>query len=77
MELLENYTVYRDVLESRQIGRAFQLVKPKHEDQASVRNDNSLCNNNSTNILTHLGRVACMAYHEKPSAFLGGTPGVT
>ena len=37
-----SYTVYRDVLESRQKGRAFKLVNPKHEDQASVRNDNSL-----------------------------------
>ena len=36
------YTVYRDLLESRQIRRAFKLVNPKHEDQASVRNDNSL-----------------------------------
>ena len=38
----ESYTVYRDVLESRQIGRVFKLVNPKHEDQASVCNDNSL-----------------------------------
>ena len=36
------YIVYRDVLESRQIRRAFKLVNPKHEDQASVRNGNSL-----------------------------------
>ena len=36
------YIVYRDVLESRQIRRAFKLVNPKHEDQASVRNSNSL-----------------------------------
>ena len=37
-----SYTVYRDVLESRRMGRAFKLVNPKHEDQASVRNDNSV-----------------------------------
>ena len=37
-----SYTVYRDVLESRHIGRAFKLVNPKHEEQASVCNDNSL-----------------------------------
>ena len=36
------YIVYRDVLESRQIRRAFKLVNPKYEDQASVRNGNSL-----------------------------------
>ena len=35
-------SVYKDVLESRKIGRAFKLVNPKHEDQASVRNANSL-----------------------------------
>ena len=29
----------RDVLESRQLGRTFKLVKPKHEDRASVRNE--------------------------------------
>ena len=40
--ITESYTVYRDVLESRQIGRVFKLVNPKHEDQASVCNDNSL-----------------------------------
>ena len=27
-----SYTVYRDILKSRQIGRAFKLVNPKHED---------------------------------------------
>ena len=37
-----SYTVCRDVLESIQIRRAFKLVNPKHEDQASVRNGNSL-----------------------------------
>ena len=37
-----SYTVYRNVLESRQIRRAFKLVNPKHEDQASVPNDNSV-----------------------------------
>ena len=37
-----SYTVCRDLLESRQIGRAFKLVNPKHEGQASVRNANSL-----------------------------------
>ena len=37
-----SYTVYKDVLESRQIGRPFKLVNPKDEDQASVRNDNSV-----------------------------------
>ena len=45
MELLfitGSYTVYNDVLESRQIRRAFKLVNPKLEDQASIRNDNSL-----------------------------------
>ena len=26
-------------LESRQVGRTFKLVNPKHEDQPSVRND--------------------------------------
>ena len=36
-----NYIVYKDVLESRQIRRAFKLGNPKHEDQASVRNDDS------------------------------------
>ena len=40
--IMGSYTVYRDVLESIQIRRAFKLVNPKHEDQASVRNDNSL-----------------------------------
>ena len=34
-----DYTVYRDVLKSRQVGRTFKLVNPKHKDQASVRND--------------------------------------
>ena len=45
MELLfirKCYIVYSDVLESRQIRRAFKLVNPKHEYQALVRNDNSL-----------------------------------
>ena len=28
----DSYTVYRDVLESRQVGRTFKLVNPKHED---------------------------------------------
>ena len=28
-------------------------------------------------VLTLLGRVARTAYHEKPSVFPGGTPGVT
>ena len=37
-----SYTLYRDVLESRQIGRVFKLVNPKHENQASVHNNNSL-----------------------------------
>ena len=37
-----SYTVYKDVLESRHIGRAFRLVNPKHEDRASVRNGDSL-----------------------------------
>ena len=32
-------TVYRDVLESRMVGRKFKLVNPKHKDQASVCND--------------------------------------
>ena len=32
-------TVYRDILESRQVGKTFKLVNPKHEDRASVRND--------------------------------------
>ena len=30
-----SYTAY--VLESRQVGRTFKLVNPKHEDRASVR----------------------------------------
>ena len=34
-----SYTVYRDVLESRQVGRTFKLVNPKHENRTSVRND--------------------------------------
>ena len=34
-----SYTVYRDVLESTQVGRTFKLVNPKHEDRASVHND--------------------------------------
>ena len=37
-----SYTLYRNVLESIQIGRAFKLVNHKHEDRASVHNDNSL-----------------------------------
>ena len=37
-----SYAVFRGVLESRQIRRAFKLVSPKHGDQASVRNDNFL-----------------------------------
>ena len=37
-----NYTVYRDALESRQIRKAFKLVNRKHEDRASVLNDDSL-----------------------------------
>ena len=37
-----SYTVYRDFLESRQMGRTFKLMNPKHEDRASVRNDDSL-----------------------------------
>ena len=40
--IMGSYTVCRDVLESIQIRRAFKLVNPKHEDQASVRNGNSL-----------------------------------
>ena len=32
-----SYTAYGDVLESRQVGRTFKLVNPKHEDRASVR----------------------------------------
>ena len=35
----EGYTVYRDVLEIKQLGRRFKLVMLKHEDQASVRNE--------------------------------------
>ena len=31
--------VHRDVLESRQVGRMFKLVNPKHKNQVSVRND--------------------------------------
>ena len=34
-----SYTVYRDVLESRMVGRTFNLVNPKHKKQASVCND--------------------------------------
>ena len=34
--IMGSYTFYRDVLESRQIGRAFKLVNPKHEDQESI-----------------------------------------
>ena len=34
-----SYTVYRDVLENRQVGRAFKLVHPKNEDQVLVHND--------------------------------------
>ena len=34
--IIGSYTFYRDVLESRQIGRAFKLVNPKHEDQEST-----------------------------------------
>ena len=34
-----SYTIYRDVLESRQVGRLFKLMNPKQEDQASVHND--------------------------------------
>ena len=37
-----SYTVYMDVLESRQKRKAFKLVNLKHEDQVSVRNDNSV-----------------------------------
>ena len=32
-------TVYSDVLESRQIGRTFKLVNPKHEDRVSIYNE--------------------------------------
>ena len=32
-------TVHRDVLESRQVGRMFKLVNPKHKNQVSVCND--------------------------------------
>ena len=32
-------TVYRDVLESRQLWRTFKLVNAKHKDQSPVRND--------------------------------------
>ena len=32
-------TVYRAVLESRMVGRTFNLVNPKHNEQASVCND--------------------------------------
>ena len=32
-------TIYRYVLESRMVGRKFELVNPKHKDQASVCND--------------------------------------
>ena len=31
-------TVYRDVLESRQVERTFKLVNPKYKDRASVHN---------------------------------------
>ena len=37
-----SYTVYRDALESRQIRKALKLVNRKHEDRASVLNDDSL-----------------------------------
>ena len=39
---MRSYIVYKDVLESRQIRRAFKLGNPKNEDQASVGNDHSL-----------------------------------
>ena len=31
-----SYTVYRDVLENRQVGRVFELVNPKHEEQFKI-----------------------------------------
>ena len=37
--LNRSYTVYRDVLESRIVGKTFNLVNPKHKKQASVCND--------------------------------------
>ena len=37
--LKRSCTVYRDVLESRQVGRMFKFVNPKHKGWASVCND--------------------------------------
>ena len=36
-----SYTVYRDVLESRHVGKTFKLVNHKHKDRVSVHNDNT------------------------------------
>ena len=30
---------YRDLSASRQVGRTFKLVNPKHEDPVSIHND--------------------------------------
>ena len=37
--LWESYTVYKDLLESRQAERMFKPVSPKQDDQASVGHD--------------------------------------
>ena len=44
--------VYRDVLESRQVGKMFKLVNPKHKNQASVHNDSL-----SLNLLVCWGKI--------------------
>ena len=39
MELMSKGKLHRDVRKSRQVGRTFKLVNPKHNNRASVRND--------------------------------------
>ena len=31
-----NFTIYRDILENRQVARTFKLVNPEHKDQLKV-----------------------------------------
>ena len=39
-----SYTVYGDVLKSRQVRRTFKLMNPKHKDWASVHDESLILN---------------------------------
>ena len=60
-----SYTVYRDVLESKQFGRTFKLVMLKHEDQVSVRNESL-----SLNLLVAELKYVCLFMFNLTNIFM-------